>query len=69
MPDELLADYAEEFFAKRPASGDDRPFFLNIGINRPLAPLVAPQKYFELFPLDEIQLTLRKEGSSRMCVF
>jgi arylsulfatase A-like enzyme len=67
MPDERLAEYAETFFAQRPASGDNRPFFLNIGINRPHAPLVAPQKYFDLFPLDEIQLAPRKEDDLDDC--
>jgi arylsulfatase A-like enzyme len=67
LPDELLAEYAKDFFATRPASGDDRPFFLNIGINRPHAPLVAPEKYFDLFPLDEVQLALRKDNDLDDC--
>jgi arylsulfatase A-like enzyme len=61
LPDELLAEYAEEFFARRAATGASQPFFLNIGINRPHAPLVAPQQYFDLFPLEEVQLASIKE--------
>ena len=34
----------------------DRPFFLACGIYRPHEPWFVPKKYFELFPLDEIQL-------------
>jgi arylsulfatase A-like enzyme len=56
LPDELLADYAADFFAERAASGETKPFFLNIGVNRPHAPLVAPKKYFDMFPLDEVEL-------------
>lgn len=56
LPDELLAEYAEDFFAERAASGGTKPFFMNIGINRPHAPLVAPQKYFDMFPLEDVQL-------------
>jgi len=34
----------------------DRPFFLACGIYRPHEPWFVPKKYFELFPLDEVQL-------------
>jgi len=67
MPDELLAEYAEKLLASRPASGDSRPFFMNIGINRPHEPFVAPQKYFDMFPLDSIQLAERMDGDLDDC--
>ena len=34
----------------------DRPFFLACGIYRPHLPWYVPQKYFDMFPLDTIQL-------------
>ncbi len=34
----------------------DKPFFLACGIYRPHLPLYVPQKYFDRFPLDEVQL-------------
>ncbi len=34
----------------------DKPFFLACGIYRPHEPWFVPDKYFKLFPLDEIQL-------------
>ncbi|WP_236622234.1 sulfatase-like hydrolase/transferase [Novipirellula maiorica] len=34
----------------------DKPFFLACGIYRPHEPWFVPQKYFDQFPLDEIQL-------------
>lgn len=34
----------------------DKPFFLGCGIYRPHLPFYVPQKYFDRFPLDEIQL-------------
>ncbi len=68
MPDERLAEWVEDFLAQRPAAGDNRPFFLNVGINRPHEPLVAPDKYFDMFPLDEIELAPGiKEGDLDDC--
>ena len=34
----------------------DRPFFMACGIYRPHLPWYVPQKYFDLFPLDSLQL-------------
>jgi len=37
----------------------DRPFFLGAGFHRPHAPRIAPQKYFDLYPLEKIELPTR----------
>jgi arylsulfatase A-like enzyme len=52
MPDELSARWA----AARIKETHDAPIFLGVGFNRPHTPLYAPQKYFDRFPLDEIEL-------------
>ena len=34
----------------------DKPFFLAIGFYKPHTPYVAPRKYFEMYPMDKIEL-------------
>lgn len=51
MPDELCAEWAAEVLRGR----RDRPFFLGVGFSRPHIPLYAPKKYFDRFPVEQIQ--------------
>jgi len=48
--------------AKRLAKRHEQPLFLCVGIYRPHVPWYAPQKYFDRFPLDEIQLPSHLKG-------
>lgn len=55
--DEDMGDYktctwACDFLTKK----HDKPFFLAVGTIRPHLPFYAPQKYFDLYPLDKIEL-------------
>ena len=42
-----------ESFAMQPKQ---RPFFMGVGFIRPHTPLIVPEKYFDMFPLDSIEL-------------
>ncbi len=52
MPDELSAQYIVDLLN----TSHERPFFAICGFFRPHEPLYAPEKYFELFPLEEVIL-------------
>jgi iduronate 2-sulfatase len=49
---ELLKEYA----------GKREPFFLAVGLYRPHTPYVAPKKYFDLYPLDQIKVPSIPDG-------
>ena len=53
--DGLLATDAE-WVLERCARDSNRPFFLAVGFYRPHTPYVAPEQYFEDYPLDEMPL-------------
>lgn len=60
-PDEKNANWVEERLFKLANSGQEKPFFLVVGFLRPHTPLVAPQRFFDQFPLEEIQLPVIKK--------
>lgn len=59
--DEHTTDFAVEYL-RRDRSEGDAPFFLACGLFRPHLPWYVPQKYFDLYPLEEIVLPRIKEG-------
>lgn len=62
MPDEMHANWAIEKISEMEQNDNGKPFFLGVGFVNPHTPLYAPQKYFDMFPLDEIELPKIKEG-------
>lgn len=58
MPDELSAQWACE----RLRQPSRQPFFLGVGFNRPHTPLYVPQTYFDLFPVESLDLPPHRDG-------
>lgn len=54
-PDEANAQWAADFLDAYPARGIDKPFFLAVGFIRPHSPTHAPDRFFDLYPLDDVQ--------------
>jgi arylsulfatase A-like enzyme len=52
MGDYKVAQWAADFLAKK----HDKPFFLAPGFIRPHLPFYAPKKYFEMYPLDRVEV-------------
>lgn len=63
VPDEQMNDYKMASYAIDVLEADhDKPFFLACGIYRPHMPWQVPRKYYDLYPLEEIQLPYVPDG-------
>jgi iduronate 2-sulfatase len=62
--DELNARWAVEKIRELAAKPKAKPFFLGVGFVRPHTPLIVPQKYFDLFPLETLQLPEIQAGDA-----
>ncbi|MDZ4849510.1 MAG: sulfatase [Pirellulaceae bacterium] len=60
--DGQIASEAIEILEKQIAGRDKKPFFLGVGFFRPHTPFVAPKKYFDLYPLESIELPKAPEN-------
>ncbi len=63
LPDELNAQWAADCLARQ----HDQPFALHVGFNRPHEPIVVPDEYYDMFPLDALQLPAIREDDWRDC--
>jgi arylsulfatase A-like enzyme len=63
ISDEETGDYSSVSWVMDQLGREhDKPFFLACGIYRPHLPWYVPQKYFDMFPLEQIQLPAVLEG-------
>ena len=58
MPDEIIANWAVEQLKQygKNAKQFQKPFFMALGFLRPHVPFAAPKEYFDMFPLDKVDL-------------
>jgi len=64
LPDERCAAWAVERLRRLSDERPDQPFFLAVGFIRPHTPLYAPKRFFDMFPLDEVQLPVIQPGDA-----
>ncbi|WP_425617829.1 sulfatase [Anatilimnocola sp. NA78] len=63
IPDEEMDDYATASYTIRHLKAKhDKPLFLGCGFHKPHMPWNVPQKYFDMYPLDQIELPPTKAG-------
>jgi len=60
--DELNAQWAVKRLKEMASEKKRKPFFMGVGFVRPHTPLIVPQKYFDRFPLESIELPVIKEN-------
>lgn len=58
--DGLLAKAAVEILNEK----RDQPFFISLGFHKPHDPFVAPKKYFDLYPLEDVKLAVEPPDRS-----
>jgi hypothetical protein len=63
-PDERNAAWVSAKIEELAKGDTDQPFLLGVGFIRPHTPLVVPRKYFDMFPIKDVKLPVRKEGDN-----
>ena len=63
LPDENVADWASAVLERN----HTEPFFLAAGFMKPHSPLNVPRGYFDMFPLEEIELPPLLDGDTDDC--
>jgi iduronate 2-sulfatase len=58
--DYLVAEKAVQLIRERKVAG--KPFFMGVGFFRPHYPMVAPKKYFDMYPLEKMRIPPLIEG-------
>ena len=56
MPDGMIASNAIEHLHNFSANSNGSPFFLAVGFHKPHLPHIAPKKYFDMYPVEDVSL-------------
>ncbi len=57
LPDELHAQWAAKKLHQLAKKKQQQPFFMGVGFVRPHTPMYAPDRFFDMFPIETIELT------------
>ncbi len=68
-PDEMHAKWAAQKIRDLESREGQKPFFLAVGFVRPHTPLHAPQRFFDMFPIDDLELSPIQEGDAEDCYY
>jgi arylsulfatase A-like enzyme len=69
MPDEMHARWVAGKIKELGNRTENQPFFLGVGFVKPHTPLYAPKRYFDMFPLDKIELPVMLAGDAGDCYY
>ncbi|HCO68362.1 MAG TPA: iduronate-2-sulfatase [Dysgonomonas sp.] len=61
LTDGMVANVTVKLMRDAVKSRKNQPFFIAAGFYRPHCPYIAPQKYFDMYPLDKIQLPEQRD--------
>ncbi len=62
LTDEKSVAYVKKKILSLERKPANKPFFMGVGFIRPHTPLVVPQKYFDMFPLEQVKIPVYKEN-------
>lgn len=62
LPDEQHAIWASKKLKQLEQNNNQQPFFMGVGFVRPHTPLYAPKRFFDMFPLETLQLPNIKQS-------
>ena len=62
LPDEQHAEFIVNKLETLSKQDSVQPFFMGVGFVNPHTPLYAPQKYFDMYPLESIQIPIIKDN-------
>jgi len=66
-PDERNAAWARDRIKAFARQDRGKPFFLGVGFIRPHTPLHVPQRFFDMFPLDSVEVPVIKPNDAADC--